>query len=129
MLTGPALPDPAVRIGRRRLRPKGFSEDSRLLLDRVGGLMVCPFRKYLTVMLSIWLPLLETAGDRHKPFATPATLVELQSMSPATVDRYLAPVRERTQLCGIAATGPPRPFCATRSALPRPETKRPPNRE
>lgn len=34
MLTGPPLPDPAAQIDRRRLRSKGFSDESRLLLVR-----------------------------------------------------------------------------------------------
>lgn len=35
MLTGPALPHPAEQIDRRRLRPKGFSDESRVLLEHV----------------------------------------------------------------------------------------------
>lgn len=58
-------------------------------------------------MLPLWLPLLEASGDLDRPFATDVTLAELQAMSPATIDRYLAPARERMQLRGIAATTPP----------------------
>ena len=35
MLTGPALPAPAEQIDRRQLRPKGYSDDSRALLEHV----------------------------------------------------------------------------------------------
>lgn len=107
MLTGPALPHPAEQIDRRRLRPKGFSDESRVLLEHVWALMGCPCGKYLVVMLPLWLPLLEASGDLDRPFATDVTLAELQAMSPATIDRYLAPARERMQLRGIAATTPP----------------------
>ena len=107
MLTGPALADPAEQIDRRRLRPKGFSDDSRVLLEHVWALMGCPCGKYMVVMLPLWLPLLQAAGDLDRPFAAAATLAELQAMSPATIDRYLAPARERMQLRGIAATSPP----------------------
>ncbi|QAY61775.1 transposase [Microbacterium protaetiae] len=107
MLTGPALPDPAEQIDRRRLRPKGFSDESRLLLEHVWALMGCPCGKYMVVMLPIWLPLLRAAGDLDKPFASTATLAELEAMSPATIDRYLTPARERMQLRGMATTTPP----------------------
>ncbi|WP_218189311.1 hypothetical protein, partial [Tersicoccus phoenicis] len=32
MLTGPRLPAPAEQVDKRRLRPKGYSDESRLLL-------------------------------------------------------------------------------------------------
>ena len=91
MLTGPALPDPAVQIDKRKLRPKSYSDDTRLLLEQVWALMGCPCGKYLRVMLPDWLPLLQTAGDLNRPFATPSAVAELQAMSAATIDRYLAP--------------------------------------
>lgn len=106
MLTGPRMPDPAERVDRRALRPKRFSDDSRLLLEHVWALMGCPCGKYLVVMLALWLPLLEAAGDLDKPFATPQALVELEAMSPATIDRYLAPARRPMQLRGISTTTP-----------------------
>lgn len=106
LLTGPHLPDPAEQVDKRRLRQKMYSDESRLLLEHVWALMGMPCGKYLTVMLPIWLPLLEKAGDLDRPFATPVTLVELGAMSPATIDRYLGPVRERMQLRGISTTAP-----------------------
>lgn len=59
MLTGPVLPHPGEQIDRRRLRPKGYSDESRLLLEHVWALMGCPCGKYLVVMLELWLPLLQ----------------------------------------------------------------------
>lgn len=106
MLTGPRLPDPAEQIDQRRLRPKGYSDGSRLLLEHVWALMGCPCGKYLVVMLETWLPLLQTAGDLDTPFATSEAVAELQAMSPATIDRYLAPARRSMQLRGIATTRP-----------------------
>ena len=106
MLTGAALPDPREQVDLRRLRPKGYSDESRLLLVHVWALMGCPCGKYLRVMLELWLPLLEEAGDLDRPFATPATIAELRSMSPATIDRYLAPARRSMQLRGISTTKP-----------------------
>jgi hypothetical protein len=68
--------------------------------------MGTPCGKYLAVMLDLWLPLLEEAGDLDEPFATDQTMCELRAMSPATIDRYLAPARRRMALRGIATTRP-----------------------
>lgn len=106
LLTGPALPDPAEQVDRRRLRPRGFSDDARTLLEHVWALMGMPCGKYLVAMLEVWLPLLAEGGDLDKPFATKAARAELSTMSPATVDRYLAPVRQRMVLKGISTTKP-----------------------
>lgn len=106
MLTGPVLPDPAAQVDRRRLRPKCYSDEARLLLEHVWALMGCPCGKYLVVMLPLWLPLLEQAGDLDKPFATSGSVSELQAMSPATIDRYLAPGRQAMRLRGISTTTP-----------------------
>lgn len=65
-----------------------------------------PGGKYLTVMLDLWMPLLQAAGDLDAPFATPHTIAELEEMSPATIDRYLAPARRAMQLRGISTTIP-----------------------
>jgi hypothetical protein len=100
MLTGPPLPDPAGQVDRRWLRSKEYSDQSRVLLERVWALMGFPCGKYLVVMLELWLPLLEQAGDLDRPFATAQTPVELRSMSAAPIDRYLAPARRSMQLRG-----------------------------
>ncbi|MGH9044286.1 MAG: hypothetical protein ACRDVP_05535 [Acidimicrobiales bacterium] len=54
MLRGPVLVDPAHRVDRRRLRPLGYSSDSRALLDHMGALMGMPCGKYLVVMCEVW---------------------------------------------------------------------------
>lgn len=106
MLTGPRLPEPAEQVDGRRLRARGFSDDARALLEHVWALMGMPCGKYLTVMLQVWLPLLAAAGDLDKPFATDQAVAELQTMSAATVDRYLKPARDRMRIKGISATKP-----------------------
>lgn len=106
MLTGPRLSDPASQVDGRRLRPRGFSDEARALLEHVWALMGMPCGKYLVVMLGAWLPLLAAAGDLDRPFATEAALAELQAMSAATVDRYLKPARDKMRIKGIATTKP-----------------------
>lgn len=106
MLTGPALPDPGEQVDRRKLRPKQYSDDSRALLEHVWALMGCPCGKYLVVMRELWLPLLAEAGDLDKPFATAEAIAQLESMSAATIDRYLAPARASMQLRGVSTTTP-----------------------
>jgi len=106
MLTGPPLPDPAKQVDQRRLRPKQYSDDSRSLLEHVWALMGCPCGKYLVVMRGLWLPLLAQAGDLDKAFATAEAITQLQAMSAATIDRYLAPARKSMQLRGISTTKP-----------------------
>ena len=106
MLTGPRLLDPAEQVDGRTLRPRGFSDDARDLLEHVWALMGMPCGKYLVVMLGLWLPLLAEAGDLDKPFATEQALAELGAMSAATVDRYLKPARDRIRIKGISTTKP-----------------------
>lgn len=106
MLTGPALPDPDEQVDRRKLRAKQYSDDSRALLEHVWALMGCPCGKYLVVMRDLWLPLLAEAGDLDKPFATAQAIAQLESMSAATIDRYLAPARASMQLRGVSTTTP-----------------------
>ena len=106
MLTGPSLPNPADQVDKRRFRARGYSDQSRMLLEHVWALMGCPCGKYFTVMLPIWLPLLAEAGDLDRSFASSLAITELKAMSAATIDRYLAPARRGMQLRGIATTKP-----------------------
>jgi hypothetical protein len=106
LLTGPRLPDPAEQVDGRTLRPRGFSDDARALLEHVWALMGMPCGKYLVVMVEVWLPLLAKAGDLDKAFATEQALAELATMSAATVDRYLKPARDRMRIKGISTTKP-----------------------
>jgi len=106
MLSGPRLADPAEQVDGRSLRPRGFSDDARALLEHVWALMGMPCSKYLVVMVELRLPLLTAAGDLDKPFATEAALAELTTMSAATVDRYLKPARDAMRIKGISTTKP-----------------------
>jgi hypothetical protein len=106
LLTGPALPAPKDQVDRRSLRARGYSDDARALLRHVWALMGFPCGKYLVAVLELWLPLLAEAGDLDRPFATAGAVGELEAMSAATVDRYLAPDRAAVELKGIAATRP-----------------------
>ena len=106
MLTGPRLPEPAERVDGRTLRPRGFSDDARALLEHVWALMGMPCGKYLVVMRELWLPLLAAAGDLDRPFATDEAIAQLGAMSAATVDRYLKPARDRMRVKGISTTKP-----------------------
>jgi hypothetical protein len=106
LLTGPRLADPAEQVDGRTLRPRGFCDDARDLLEHVWALMGMPCGKYLVVMVGLWLPLLAEAGDLDKPFATEQALAELKAMSAATVDRYLKPARDRMGIKGISTTKP-----------------------
>jgi hypothetical protein len=106
LLSGPALGDPGEQVDGRTLKARRFSDDARALLEHVWALMGMPCGKYLSVMCELWLPLLAAAGDLDQPFATEETLAELRSMSPATIDRYLAPARGRMRLRGVSTTKP-----------------------
>ncbi len=79
MLTGPRLPGPAEQVDGRSLRPRGFSDDARALLEHVWALMGMPCGKYLVVMHDLWLPLLTAAGDLDKPLVTEASVAELKA--------------------------------------------------
>lgn len=79
MLTGPRLPGPAEQVDGRSLRPRGFSDEARALLEHVWALMGVPCGKYLVVMHDLWLPLLTAAGDLDKPLVTEASVAELKA--------------------------------------------------
>jgi hypothetical protein len=123
MLTGPRLPSPAEQVDGRTLRPRGFSDDARALLEHVWALMGMPCGKYLVVMLELWLPLLAASGDLDRSFATEAARDELRAMSAATVDRYLRPARDRMRIKGISTTKPS-PLLRTRSGFAPAPTRR-----
>lgn len=106
LVSGPRLPDPGEQIDQRQLRARTYSDAARELLVHVWKLMGLPCGKYLVVMLPQWLPLLDAAGDLDHPFGTPAAIAELESMSAATIDRYLAPARAGFELKGKSATKP-----------------------
>lgn len=105
-LTGPELVAPSDHVDGRTLKARGYGDDTRMLLEYVWRLMGMPCGKYLVVMLDQWLPLLETAGDLNRPYATATAKAELVEMSAATVDRYLKPARDAMGFGGISTTKP-----------------------
>ena len=104
----------AARTGVARRRPgpmpgsRRYSYDALKVLQKVwaaGGGMC---GKYLHAAMPALLDNLEAHGrlvggrDRYSP----AVRAELEAMSPATIDRYLAPVKARDQLRGKTTTKP-----------------------
>ena len=102
LLTGPALPRPSEQVDRRSLKPRGFSDDARELLEHAWKLMDLPCGKYFVVMWPQWLPLLRLNGELDK--WSDSAIAEVGYMSAATVDRYLAPARAAFALRGKSTT-------------------------
>lgn len=75
----------------RKLHPKTYGDDARALLEHVWALIGVPSRNYLTVVLPLWLPLLQEVGNLTKPFATEQALAELEAMSAAPHRPVLGP--------------------------------------
>ena len=85
-------------------RPRRYSDRSRELLREVWVMMDMPCGKYLKTMLPQWLPMLRACGELDAYDGS--TFDELMTMSAATVDRYLRPVRDAARPKGIATTRP-----------------------
>lgn len=99
---------PVVAPVARRPRPFGYSYDARKVLVRVWAASGGMCGKYLAVAMGDLLDSMQAHG--HLPGRdgryTPAVRVELEAMSSATVDRYLAPVRAQDPVRGKATTKP-----------------------
>ena len=93
-----------MRKRRRPERPGRYSGRSRELLERVWLMMDMPCGKYLKVMLPQWLPALRAAGELAD--FDGSAFAELTAMSPATMDRYLRPIRDAARPKGLASTRP-----------------------
>lgn len=106
LLSGPKRADPKDQVDGRTFKQRGYSDDARALLEHVWALMGFPCGKYLVAMVPLWLPLLGEAGDLDQPFATETARAEVETMSAATVDRYLRPARQAMQLKGVSTTTP-----------------------
>ena len=93
-------------VDRRHAKPFKYSYDARKVLQTVwatsGGLC----GKYLAVSMEGWLDAMEAEGSLVLGVGRYNAEVrgELLAMSAATIDRYLAPVRDTATLRGIAAT-------------------------
>ena len=93
---------------KQRARARKYSYDTLRTLQRVWAISGGECGKYLAVAM----PALVDALERHSELVTgkarysPEVRTELLSMSAATIDRYLAPARERDPLRGKATTKP-----------------------
>jgi hypothetical protein len=106
MLTGPRLPESAEQVDGRTLRPRGFSDDARALLEHEWALVGMPCGTFLVAMVEVRLPLLAGAGDLDRLLATEAAVAELKAMSAARWTEYLKPTRDAMRIKGIATTTP-----------------------
>jgi hypothetical protein len=96
------------RIDRRRQRAPKYSQDARRVLARVWAFSGGQCGKYLVVSLPLLLDSLQAHGELvegHGGYSQ-AVRSELEAMSAATIDRYLAPVRAKDPLHGISTTKP-----------------------
>jgi len=93
---------------RRKRRPVKYSYDALKVLQRVWRASGRQCGKYLVVVMGLMLDAMERHGeltpglDRYSP----AVRAELESMSAATIDRYLAPTKKGTPLRGKSTTKP-----------------------
>lgn len=92
----------------RRPRGRGYSYDALKVLIEVWTLIGEPCGKYLAVVMEdtvdrlVRFGELRTSGDR----LTPEVRGELMAMSPATIDRYLAPTKAARYPDAKSATRP-----------------------
>ncbi len=95
-------------IDRRRTKPRKYSYDALIVLQRVWAASGGSCGQYLAPAMTDWLDALETEGaliqgeDRYSA----AVRAELEQMSAATIDRYLAPARAKDPIRGKTTTRP-----------------------
>lgn len=99
-------PRAAAKVG----KPRGlkYSYDAIKVLQRVWAWAGYECGKYLAVSMPTYLGSLERHGELipGKARYSPEVRAELLAMSPATIDRYLAPARAKDPLRGISTTRP-----------------------
>jgi hypothetical protein len=95
-------------LDRRRTKPRKYSYDAVKVLQVVWATAGGSCGKYLTEAMAGWLDAMEAEGsmvagrDRYSV----EVRAELEAMSAATIDRYLAPARAKDPLRGKATTKP-----------------------
>lgn len=108
-------PGRAVAVRERTPRAAKYSYDATKVLQRVWAASGGQCGKYLAASMRTQLDALERHGElrvdapgRLDPQGrySPGVRAELLAMSPATIDRYLAPARARDQVRGTATTKP-----------------------
>lgn len=95
-------------IDRRRTKPRKYSYDARKTLQVVWATSGGSCGKYLAEAMTGWLDAMEAEGslvvgrDRYSV----EVRAELEAMSAATIDRYLAPARHQDPIRGKSTTRP-----------------------
>ena len=88
-----------------RARARRYSYDALKVLQRVWAASGGQCGKYLKESMPLLLDLLEASGELDdEPRYSPTVRSELEAMSAATIDRYLAPARSTDQLRGKSTT-------------------------
>ncbi len=93
---------------RRKPRPRTYGYDALKVLIEVWTLLGEPCGKYLAVIMADSLTQLETFGELDKVSArlTETVREQLAAMSPATIDRLLAPTKAARYPAAKSATRP-----------------------
>lgn len=96
-----------AKVSRKQRAPK-YSYDALKVLQQVWAASGGQCGKYLAVAMATLLTGLERHGEliEGQGRYSAAVRAELLAMSPATIDRYLAPARARDPLRGISMTKP-----------------------
>lgn len=96
------------RVKHRRKRSRKYSYDATKVLQRVWAYAGYECGKYLVVAMPVLLNALERHGElvAGKARYSPQVRSELLAMSAATIDRYLAPARQKDALQGLSGTRP-----------------------
>lgn len=103
-----AQPRPRAVSKARKPRERKYSYDATKTLQRVWALSGGECGKYLAVAMPALLDALERHGELvpGKARYSVSVRAELETMSPATIDRYLAPARAKDPLRGLSTTKP-----------------------
>ena len=101
-------PSNVARIDRRRAKPRKYSTDATRVLERVWVLSGCECGPYLAADMTRLLLNLEANGElaAGKGGYSPGVRAELEAMSGATIDRYLAGFKATHGLRGFTTTRP-----------------------
>lgn len=103
-----AKPRPRVVTKARKPRGRKYSYDATKVLQRVWAFSGGECGKYLAASMTILLDALERHGELVPGKARYSVTVraELEAMSAATIDRYLAPARAQDPIHGLTSTRP-----------------------
>lgn len=105
--TGRRAPN-VVRMDRRQRRDRKYSTDAREVLKHLWVLSGGSCGPYLAAQMGLLLDSMEAHGELvdGRCHYTPSVRTELESMSGATIDRYLQPIKATASLRGFSTTKP-----------------------